>query len=129
MVPFALRRSLDRSYDEVLVRLPEALKAEGFGVLTEVDVSETLKKKLGVEFRRYRILGACNPPFAHRALEAELEIGLMMPCNVIVFEAEGGRTVVAAVDPSKTMTLVGNPRLSELAVEISGRLERVLSSL
>ena len=129
MVPFALRRSLDKGYDEVLARLPEALKAEGFGVLTEVDVSETLKKKLGVEFRRYRILGACNPPFAHRALEAELEIGLMMPCNVIVFEAEGGRTVVAAVDPSKTMALVGNPRLSELAVEISGRLERVLSSL
>jgi len=129
MVPFALRKTVSKSYEEVLAAVPEALKAEGFGVLTEVDVRETLKKKLGAEFRRYKILGACNPPFAHQALQAEIEIGLMMPCNLIVYEADEGHTVVAAVDPSKTMAMVQNPALTELAGQISQKLERVLASL
>lgn len=125
---YGIRKVLDRPFDEVLARVPAALQSEGFGVLTEVDVRETLKKKLGVEFRRYRILGACNPPLALRALETELEVGLMMPCNVIVYE-EAGRTVVTAVDPVQTMAARGNPALREVAAAVKTRLERALAQL
>jgi uncharacterized protein (DUF302 family) len=107
----------------------EALKTEGFGILTEIDVRETLRKKLGVEFRRYRILGACNPPFAHEALQAELEAGLSMPCNVVVYESDAGRTVVTAVDPTKTVAAAGNPKLSALAEALRQKLERVIERL
>jgi len=124
-----LRRELNSNFEEGLVNVTEALKSEGFGVLTEIDVRETLKKKLGVEFRRYRILGACNPPFAHEALQAELEAGLSMPCNVVVYESDAGKTVVVAVDPTKTVAAAENPKLSALAETLRQKLERVLERL
>ena len=126
---YGIRKILDRPYDEVLALVPAALQSEGFGVLTEIDVRDTLKKKLGVEFRRYRILGACNPPLAHRALETELEVGLMMPCNVVVYEEEGGRTAVVAVDPLQTMASHGHPVLRELAATVKAKLEKALAQL
>jgi uncharacterized protein (DUF302 family) len=124
-----LRRELKSTFDEALVKLPEALKSEGFGVLTEIDVRETLQKKLGVDFRRYRILGACNPPFAHEALQAEIEAGLSMPCNVVVYESDTGKAVVTAVDPTKTVAATGNPKLEALAKTLRQKLERVLELL
>ena len=126
---YGIRKVLDRPYDEVLARVPAALQSEGFGVLTEIDVRETLKKKLGVDFRRYRILGACNPPLAHRALEAELEVGLMLPCNVVVYEEDAGRTAVVAVDPLQTMAAHGHPVLRELAATVKAKLEKALAQL
>jgi uncharacterized protein (DUF302 family) len=124
-----LRRELNSNFEEGLLNVTEALKSEGFGVLTEIDVRETLKKKLGVEFRRYRILGACNPPFAHEALQAELEAGLSMPCNVVVYESDAGKAVVVAVDPTKTVAAAENPKLSALAETLRQKLERVLERL
>ncbi|MEY4512613.1 MAG: hypothetical protein RLZZ450_4735 [Pseudomonadota bacterium] len=126
---FQTRRQLTASYDEVLRQLPEALKTEGFGVLTEIDVKDTLKKKIGVEFRRYKILGACNPALAHQALQAELEIGLMLPCNVIVYEGDDGNTIVSAIDPTQTMASVGNPKLEALAHVVREKLAIALSRL
>jgi uncharacterized protein (DUF302 family) len=124
-----LKRELASPFDETLVRVSEALKSEGFGVLTEIDVKDTLKKKLGVDFRRYRILGACNPPFAHEALQADLEAGLSMPCNVVVYQGDAGRTVVAAIDPTKTVAAAGNPKLNALAETLRKKLEKVIESL
>ena len=129
MTTFGIRKALRATYDEALTRVPEALKAEGFGVLTEIDVQSTLKQKLGVEFRRYKILGACNPPLAHQALQAELEIGLMLPCNVVVYEADDGKAVVLAIDPTQTMAATGNPKLEELAKAVKERLGRVVQKL
>jgi uncharacterized protein (DUF302 family) len=126
---FQTRRELTTSYDRVLAKLPDALKTEGFGVLTEIDVQDTLKKKLGVDFRRYRILGACNPALAHQALQAELEIGLMLPCNVIVYEGERGHTVVSAIDPTQTLAGLDNSKLKELATTVRDKLARALSRL
>jgi uncharacterized protein (DUF302 family) len=129
MASFGIRKALTCSYDEALAQLPEALKSEGFGVLTEIDVKETLKKKLDVDFRRYKILGACNPPFAHQALQAELEIGLFMPCNVIVYEDDGGRAVVSAVDPMQAMAAQAGGGVEKLAAEVRAKLSRVLDRL
>jgi uncharacterized protein (DUF302 family) len=126
---FGLRRVLKLGYGEALARVPEALRAEGFGVLTEIDVRDTLKKKLGVDFRPYKILGACNPPLAHRVLEADLDVGLMLPCNVIVYEGEDGRTIVSAVDPMQTAAARGNPAIAEVAAEVREKLRRVLGRL
>ena len=127
MAKFGMRKVVAMSYDEALAKVPEALKTEGFGVLTEIDVRETLKKKIDVDFRRYKILGACNPPLAHRVLSAESEVGLMLPCNVIVYEGDDGRTVVAAIDPLQTMAGASdNPTLREVAAEVQARLGRVL---
>jgi uncharacterized protein (DUF302 family) len=126
---FGIRRTLDLGFDEALAKVPEALKAEGFGVLTEIDVQATLKKKLDVDFRRYRILGACNPPFAHRALQHSLDVGMLMPCNVIVYETDEGKTVVSAVDPMQTMAAQGDAAIQPLAEEVRRRLERVVASL
>lgn len=109
-------------------RVVEALKKEGFGVLTEIDVAATLKKKLDVDFRRYKILGACNPPFAYRALLAEDKIGVMLPCNVILQELEGG-VEVSAIDPAASMTAVENKELALVAAEIQARLKRVVEGL
>ncbi len=126
---FGMRKTLRCDYEAALARVPEALQAEGFGVLTEIDVRETLKKKLGVDFRRYKILGACNPPLAHRALEAELEVGLMLPCNVIVYDAGGGQTVVCAIDPMQTVAARGTPALAEVAASVREKLQRALDRL
>ncbi len=122
-----MQRILALPYDAVLAKLPDALKAEGFGVLTQIDVQETLREKLGVEFRRYKILGACNPPLAHRALQAELTIGVMLPCNVIAYE-QGDSTVVVAVDPMETVA-AGSAALRPIAEEVRDKLARVLDRL
>ena len=129
MAAFGIQKTLDLGFDETLARLPEALKAEGFGVLTEIDVQATLKKKLDVDFRRYRILGACNPPFAHRALQHSLDVGMLLPCNVIVYEADDRRTVVSAVDPMQTLAAQGDPAIRPLAAEVQQKLRRVIDSL
>lgn len=129
MATFGMRKRLHMGYDEALSKVTEALKTEGFGVLTEIDVRETLKKKLDVDFRRYRILGACNPPFAHRALQAELEIGLLLPCNVIVYEGDDGQAVVSAVDPMQTIAAQASPALKEVAEAVRQKLSRVLDAL
>jgi len=120
---------MDTPFEETVRRVKEALKAEGFGVLTEIDVKATLKKKLDVDFGQYVILGACNPPNAYRALQAEHEIGLLLPCNVIVYEADEGRTVVVAIDPVAAMKAVDNPALAKVASEARGKLERVVGAL
>ncbi len=122
-------KMLDLPFEEALERVTEGLKREGFGVLTEIDVKATMKKKLDVDFRNYRILGACNPPFAHQALLAEDKIGTMLPCNVIVQETAGGSVEVAAIDPIASMQAVDNPALGEVAVEVQARLKRVVDSL
>jgi uncharacterized protein (DUF302 family) len=124
-----LKKVLRSGFEDALVRVPEALKAEGFGVLTEIDVTDTLKKKLNVDFRRYRILGACNPPLAHQALQADLEVGLMLPCNVIVYEADDGKAVVAAVDPMQTMAAQQNLQVRGVAEVVRAKLEQVLARL
>jgi uncharacterized protein (DUF302 family) len=126
---FAIRKTLDLGFDEALAKLPEALKAEGFGVLTEIDVQATLKKKLDVDFRRYRILGACNPPFAHRALQHSLDVGMLMPCNVIVYETDDRKTVVSAVDPMQSMAAQGDPAMQALAEQVGQKLQRVIDTL
>jgi uncharacterized protein (DUF302 family) len=126
---FGIRKTLDLGFDEALARVPEALKAEGFGVLTEIDVQATLKKKLDVDFRRYRILGACNPPFAHRALQHSLDVGMLLPCNVVVYETDDGKTVVSAVDPMQTMAARGDAAIQPLAEEVRRKLQRVVDSL
>jgi uncharacterized protein (DUF302 family) len=123
-----MKKSLSIGYDEALAQLPEALKSEGFGVLTEIDVRETLKKKLGADFRRYKILGACNPPLAHRALSAELDVGIMLPCNVIVYEGDDGRAVINAIDPMQTIA-AQDAALQPIAEEVRARLARVLDRL
>jgi uncharacterized protein (DUF302 family) len=110
-------------------KVTEALRSEGFGVLTEIDVKETLKNKLDVDFRKYRILGACNPPFAHRALQAESNVGLLLPCNVIVQETEPGSIEVSAIDPVAAMQVVENAELATLATEVKEKLQKVVNSL
>uniref|UniRef100_A0A7C5VVR3 DUF302 domain-containing protein n=1 Tax=Thermomicrobium roseum TaxID=500 RepID=A0A7C5VVR3_THERO len=119
---------LEKPFDEVLTKVQEVLKTEGFGVLTTIDVKETLRQKLGLDMERYVILGACNPPFAHRALETEREVGLLLPCNVVVREVDG-KTRVEIADPKAMLGIVGNPALDELAAEARTRLQRALQTL
>ncbi len=118
-----------RTYEEALEKVTSELKKEGFGILTEIDVKATLKKKLNVDFRRYKILGACNPPFAYQALLAEDKIGLMLPCNVIVQEAPDGTVEVSAIDPVASMQAVDNPDLGEIATQIRAKLQKVISNI
>lgn len=118
-----------KSFDEVIDRVTEVLKDEGFGILTEIDVQATLKKKLDEDFRPYRILGACNPPFAHKALQAEDKIGTMLPCNVIVQQKNAGEVEVAAINPVASMQAVQNEKLNDIATEIQQRLSRVIDKL
>lgn len=118
-----------QSMTEVIEKVTEALKTEGFGVLTQIDIKETLKKKLDVDFKPYTILGACNPNFAHKALQEEDKIGVFLPCNVIVTEQEPGLIEVAAVDPVASMISVGNTSLSDVAFEVQQKLMRVIGSL
>lgn len=122
-------KTVNYSYEQALEKVPEELKKEGFGVLTEIDVRQTLKNKLDVDFRKYKILGACNPPFAYKALQAEDNIGVLLPCNIIVQETDEGKTQISAVNPMVSMQNVGNPSLEEIAGEISSRLSRVLENL
>lgn len=117
------------SFDKVIDRVTEALKSEGFGVLTDIDVKATFKKKLDVDFRNYRILGACNPNFAHKAIGAEDKIGVFLPCNVVVQELENGDVEVAAVDPIASMSTVENPALGEIASQVQESLKRVVAGL
>jgi len=122
-------KKIKGSFALALERVTSSLKKEGFGILTEIDVQETLKKKLDVEFQKYIILGACNPPFAYKALLAENKIGTMLPCNVIVQEKEDGEVEVAAVDPVASMKAVDNPELLEIANQIQEKLKNVVMSL
>lgn len=117
------------TFDEALERVTASLKAEGFGILTEIDVKATLKTKLDVDFHNYKILGACNPPFAYKALQAEDKIGTMLPCNVIVQEKEKGKVEVAAVDPVASMKAIDNPRLSDIARQVREKLKKAVMSL
>jgi uncharacterized protein (DUF302 family) len=127
--PLGITVHLKADYETVLVRTIDALKVEGFGVLTEIDVKETMKKKLGVDYPPYKILGACNPPLAHRALTAAPEVGLLLPCNVTVRQLGDGRIEVAMIDPLMMMGVISNPALKEIADEALARLERVAQSL
>lgn len=126
---YVFSKTVAVSFDQAIVRVTEELGKEGFGILTEIDVQATLKKKLAVDFREYRILGACNPTFAHRALQAEAHIGVMLPCNVIVQEYEDGRVEVAAIDPIATMQAVDNADLADIALLIREKLRQVIDRL
>ena len=122
-------KQLDLPFDEAITRTTDALKREGFGVLTDIDVSATLKKKINADFRRYRILGACNPSFAYQALQAEDKVGTMLPCNVIVQESSPGHSEVAAIDPIASMQAIENPQLQAVAEQVREKLQRVVNGL
>ena len=122
-------RTLDMPFDAAIARVGEALRGEGFGVLSDIDVGGTLQQKLGVTFRRYRILGACNPGFAHKALQIEDKVGTMLPCNVVVQEAGEGRTEVAIIDPVASMKAIDNPQLREVAGTVQAKLRAVIAAL
>jgi uncharacterized protein (DUF302 family) len=126
---YYIARTMSDSFDKTIERVVDALKQEGFGVLTEIDVSNTMKQKLDVNFRKYRILGACNPTLAHRALTVEDKIGVMLPCNVIVQDLGSGQVEVAAIDPTAAMAQVGNAALSQIAEEVRDKLERVVQAV
>lgn len=129
-VEYGIRTTVNLPYAEALERTREALKAEGFGVLSEIDIREKLNEKLGVDFHPYVILGACNPPLAYKALQAEPEIGLLLPCNVIVYADGPARSVVSAIDPETMIALVGDkPAVREVAADARARLRRVIASL
>jgi uncharacterized protein (DUF302 family) len=125
---YGISKVVNLSYEEAVNKITEELKKEGFGVLTTIDVKETLKKKLDVDFDKYIILGACNPPFAYRALQAEYDLGLILPCNVVVYEKDG-KVTVSAFDPMVMVKIVDNPRLEEIAVEVRKKLERVIQNV
>ena len=116
-------------FDDAVKRTIEALKREGFGIITEIDVKDTLKKKLNIDFRDYRILGACNPTLAHEALQIEDKVGTMLPCNVVVQDVGGGRTEVAAIDPVASMQAIENPRLKQAAACVQAKLKKVIDGL
>jgi uncharacterized protein (DUF302 family) len=126
---YYFNKSLKMSLDQAISRVTKELKKEGFGILTEIDVKETLKKKLDVDFKKYKILGACNPHFAYQALQAEDKIGTMLPCNVIVKEAEKGTVEVAAIDPLASMQAVQNPELQSVAEQVQAKLRIVIARL
>ena len=126
---YYLEKTIDCSFDDAVEKVTEELKKEGFGVLTEIDVAATMKQKLDVDFRKYTILGACNPSFAYKALQAEDKIGAMLPCNVIVQHVSDTQTEIAAVNPVASMQSVQNEQVSEIAKEIRSKLEKVIHSL
>lgn len=126
---FYIAKTVNADFGAVLERVKEALKGESFGVLTDIDVQATMKQKLNLDFREYRILGACNPPLAHEALSVEDKIGTMLPCNVIVQNLGNGQIEVAAINPVETMANLGNPKLSKLADTVAGKLKNVISSI
>jgi uncharacterized protein (DUF302 family) len=124
---YGMRVELPVSYEEAVEKATAALKTEGFGVLTTIDVKQTIKQKLDKDFRKYVILGACNPPIAYQALSAETEIGLLLPCNLVVYETEPGRSAVAAVAPLVTLSRAGNEALAPLGAEVDAKLRRVMA--
>lgn len=126
---YTLDKRVEGDFDTVVEQTINALEGEGFGVLCDIDVQQTLKKKLGEDFRQYRILGACNPPLAHQALEEELQLGTLLPCNVVVYETDDGEIGVSAVDPEAMLSIVDNPELDVVASEVRERFERVLAEL
>lgn len=129
-IGYGFKRTLAMSVEDADLRLRDELKKEGFGILTEIDVKATLKEKLDVDFRPYKILGACNPPLAHQALNSETDIGLLLPCNVIVYEGdEDGTSVVGVLDPKVQLGITGRSDIDHLADEVSARMERVLAAL
>jgi uncharacterized protein (DUF302 family) len=128
-MPYYYNKIISGKFEDVIAKVTDELKKEGFGVLTQIDVSQTLKNKLGVDFRPYKILGACNPPFAYKALQAEDKIGTMLPCNVIVQEQPDGSVDIAAIEPMTSMQAVKNPALEQIAAEIQEKLHRVIDAL
>ena len=126
---YSFNKILNISFDDTIKRVTDELKNEGFGILTDIDVQATLKKKLDVDFKKYGILGACNPPFAYKALLAESRIGTMLPCNVIVQEIEPGKIEVSAIDPIASMQAIENPGLRDIAVQVRAKLKKVVESL
>lgn len=129
MSEYALSKSLSLKFDEAVAKLPEALSSEGFGVLTQIDVQSVFAQKLQAPFRRYRIFGACNPALAHRALNSTLFAGVMIPCNVILWESDDGTTTIAAVNPAMVPAARAEPAIAELAEDVVGRLGRVFDKL
>ena len=129
MMSYYFNTVLDCSFDEAIVRVTDELNEEGFGILSEIDVQAALKKKLGVDFKKYKILGACNPPFAYQALQTEEKIGTMLPCNVIVMEKDNGQIEVAAIDPIASMQAIANPQLQGIADQVQAKLKKVIASL
>jgi len=117
------------AFDDAVSKVTEDLRNEGFGILTEIDVQQTLKKKLDVDFRKYRILGACNPAFAYKALQAEDKVGAMLPCNVIIQERDGGKVEVSAIDPVASMMAIENPALAAIAGQVRSKLKKVIDNL
>ena len=126
---YYFNKTLAIPFDEAITRVIDELKKEGFGILTDIDVQKTLKKKLDVEFKKYRILGACNPSFAYKALQAESRIGTMLPCNVIVQETEEGEVEVSAIDPIASMQAVQNPALEDIAKQVQAKLRNIIHNL
>ena len=126
---YYFEKTVNYSFEDALERVTEELKKEGFGILSEIDVADTMKKKLDVDFRKYKILGACNPPFAYKALQAEDKVGAMLPCNVVVQQVSDTQTEIAAVDPVASMQAIENEQLGVLAKEIRLKLEKVIQSL
>ena len=126
---YAFSTVLETSYEEVVPKVIEVLKEEGFGVLTEIDVKLTLKEKLNAGFRKYLILEACNPPYAYRSLQAELDVGLLLPCNVIIYERDDKKVYVAALNPISALAVIRNEELKKIALEISEKLKRVIDKV
>jgi len=127
-VQYAIRKRINLPYEEAVERVKAAFKEEGFGVLTEIDVKKTMKEKTGAEFRRYVILGTCNPQLAHRALSAEIDIGVLLPCNVVVYEDDAG-SVIAAQNPIAAMEMIGNPSLTDVAAEAAERIRHAVERI
>ncbi len=126
---YAFTAVLNIPYEDAVSKVTEALKEEGFGVLTEINVKETLKKKLGIDFRKYVILGACNPPYAHRTLQVDLDVGLLLPCNVIVYETDDKKACVSAINPVSALEVIKNEELRKIAEEVSEKLKKVVDKI
>jgi uncharacterized protein (DUF302 family) len=126
---YAFSAVLDTTYEDAVSKVKDVLKEEGFGVLTEIDVKDTLRKKLNKEFRKYVILGACNPPYAYQALEADLDVGLLLPCNVVVYETDDKKAYVAAINPVSALEVIKSPTLEKIARQVAEKIGRVIAQL